>query len=197
MSTGTLNSNQILVPSRTRVYLGEVGATVPTDPAADPGAGWFNVGHTTEDSLSFETSPEFEEFRSAQSDYAVKKFQTSDAATVQVDLAQWNARNFQAIYGGGTVTVAGAETPNVYKFTPPRIGERTELAALVHVKEGSKDYLYVFPKAAQSEGVAQALNKGATVTLPLRLDVLGGDSTDPWYLLTNDPAFAPETVPAG
>lgn len=186
----TLNANQILVPSRIRVYLGPVGTVAPVDATTVPGVGWLDVGHTTEDSLSFETSPEFDEFKSAQSDFVVKKFQTTDAATVQVDLAQWNTTNFKAVYGGGTVA-ALAGVPTQYKFTPPKIGERTELACIVDVIEGGKHYRYVYIKTAQSEGVAQALNKGTAVILPLRLDVLGADGVDSWYMLTDDPAFAP------
>ena len=184
----TTNSNEILVPARIKVWHGPVGTVAPADATVAPATGWVEVGHTTEDSLSFDTSPEFGEFRSAQSDFIVKKFQTKDAAAVQIDLAQWNAANFKAVYGGGTVS-AIAGTPAQYKFVPPRIGERIEIAALVDVTEGTKHYRYVFPRSSQSQGVATALHKGAAVVLPLRLDILGGDSTDAWYLLTDDPAF--------
>lgn len=193
MAGTNLNADEILVVSRVTIWLGAVGATAPTDCTTAP-TGHTAVGHTTEDSLSFETSPEFEEFKSAQSDFTVKKFQTTDAATVQVDLAQWNAGNFKAVYGGGTITEVSGGT-GVFKFVPPRLGERTELSLIIDVSEGSKHYRYVVPKAAQSEGVSLALNKGATATLPLRLDILGGDGTDAWYLLTDDPAFDPTPVP--
>ncbi len=188
MAAGQLTNTEILTPSRTEVYLAPVGTPAPTSIDTIPPA-WINVGHTTEDSLQFETTPEFEEFRSAQSDFPVKKFQTSIAASLQVDLAQWNTANFQLVYGGGTVEAVVGST-GLYKYTPPRLGDMTEKAALVRVIEGTKKYIYVYPQTQQTEGVSVSLNKGAAVTLPLRLDVLGADGVDPWYLITNDPAFA-------
>lgn len=184
-----MNKNEILTPARTYVWLAPVGTAFPASPAGPFVAPWRNVGHTTEDSLQFETSPEFEEFRSAQSDYAVKKFQTSDAATVQVDLAQWNGANLKAVHGGGSITKVGTAPNEHFKFTPPRVGEREDVAAAVHVKEGDKNYLYALPITTQSEGVSSSLGKGAVSTLPLRLDVLGGDDADAWYMLTDDEAF--------
>jgi hypothetical protein len=181
--TVELVSDQILTPSRTEVFLAPVGTAVPADPETIPSP-WKNVGYTTEDSLSFETSPEYQDFTSAQSDYPVKSFQTADAASFQVDLAQWNIDNFKAVYGGGTISqVDAVQNPLVYKFTPPSIGDNSETAALIRVKEGTKVFLWVIPRSQQTEGVSTSLNKGAASTLPLRLKVLGTDGTAPWYLL--------------
>lgn len=185
-----LDKSQIFTPGRVSAYTAPVGTVAPTAPTGPFAPEWRNVGHTTPDSLQFETSPEFEEFRSAQSDYVVKKFQTSDGATIQVDLAQWNAANFKAAFGGGTVTAVSGAT-GVFKFVPPRIGEREDFAMLIHVREGAKNYLYVIPQTSQTQGVTKPLHKGAVATLPLRVDVIGGDDADPWYLLTDDEAFDP------
>lgn len=188
----TINPAEIVVPGRTYVYLAPVGSTVPTDPVTAPTAPWVNVGLTTPDSLAFNTEPEFEEVQSAQSDYPTRRFQTSDAAAIEVDLQQWNAHNFMAVYGGGTITeVAGP--PVHYKFTPPKVGERQETAGIVDVIDGTKHYRFVFPRCMQIEGVENQLQRTQEGRLPLRLAVLGGDETDPWYLLTDDPAFAPLT----
>lgn len=187
-AVGKLTDKQVLTPSRTEVFLAPVGTAAPTDVLTIP-TPWVNVGHTTDDSLQFEMTPEFEEFRSAQSDYIVKKFQTSTSANVQVDLAQWNTTNLKTVYGGGTVEAVAGSTPNLFKFTPPLLGEITENAALLRVTEGSKVYVYVFPRVQQTEGVSLSLSKGTVAVLPLRLDVLGSDGVAPWYLITNDPAI--------
>ena len=186
------DSDQIVIPSRTTVHLGEVGTAAPADAVIAPAAGWISVGYTPEDSLTFGTEPTFQEVRSAQSDYPTKRFQSADAGTVSVDLQQWNAANFKSVFGGGTITeVTPATTPVTYKFVPPKLGERKEIAALITVTYGLISYRYVVPKAFQNEGVAQNLHKGAESRLPLRLAILGSDAGDPFYLLTNDPAFAP------
>ncbi|MGW3627871.1 phage tail tube protein [Streptomyces sp. NPDC000880] len=194
MAGETANNNEIVVPSVTRVWLAVVGTAAPADAIAAMPAAWRPVGLTTEDSLKFNTEPAFEQVRSAQSSYPTRTFQTQDAATIEVDLQQWSGENFQAVYGGGTITpitVTGPPAATHYKFTPPRIGSRTEIAALVEVIDGGKHYRYIIPRAMQMEGVAKDLAKTKESVLPLRLAVQGGDDVDAWYCMTDDPAFAP------
>lgn len=178
---------RIVVPGRTRVYLAQVGTTAPANSTAALAAGWTEVGLTTADSLSFATEPEFEEVTSAQSDFPTRRFQTSDGATVSVDLQEWSKDNFIYAFGGGTVTQVSA---GQYKFVPPSLGSRSEFAAIIEIIDGAKHYRYVFPRVMQVEGVEQELQKGQEARLPLRLAVLGSDGVDAFYLLTDDPAFA-------
>ncbi len=187
------NSSRLVVPSRVYVYVAPTGTVAPADASVALDAAWINVGHTTPDSLSFSTEPEFEEVPSAQSDFPVRRFQTSEGATVSVDLLEWSRANFLSAYGGGTFTLVSAATttaPAQYKFVPPALGARLERSCILEVIDGTKRYRYVFPRVIQIEGVENSLNKGASSTLPLRLAVLGADATDPWYVLTNDPAMA-------
>lgn len=179
------NKSNITTAARTHVYIAPTGTAAPADAVVALAAGWQNVGYTTSDSLSFATAPEFQDVESAQSDYPTRKIQTKDNGSISVDLQEWNTASFKAVYGGGTVTV----TSGVGKFVPPRIGERTEVAAIVEVVDGSKHYRYVVPRCFQEEGVQSDLHKGKEATLPLRLSILGDDGVDAWYLLTDDPAF--------
>ncbi|MEU6755981.1 hypothetical protein [Streptomyces sp. NPDC046685] len=192
MAGETANSNEVVIPSITRVWYAPVGTVVPADAVVAMPTGWRAVGHTTEDSLKFNSEPNFEQVRSAQASYPVRTFQTQDAATIEVDLLQWSGTNFRAVYGGGTITEitpSGGGTSKHYKFTPPRIGSRTEIAAIVEVIDGGKHYRFVFPRAMQMEGVSNDLAKTKEAVLPLRLAVQGGDDVDSWYVLTDDPAF--------
>ncbi|WP_433860145.1 hypothetical protein [Streptomyces kronopolitis] len=189
------NAQQIVVPARTRLWLAPVGTAAPADAAIPMPEGWYSVGLTTEDSLKFNEEPQFEQVKSAQTDFPSRTFQTSDSATIEVDLQQWNAKNFKAVFGGGTITeitpAGGTGTPpKHYKFTPPRIGGRSEVAAVIEVIDGAKLYRYVIPRAMQMEGVQTDLQKAKEAVLPLRLAVQGGDDADAWYLITNDPSFA-------
>ncbi|WNZ14982.1 hypothetical protein [Streptomyces sp. 11x1] len=195
MAAEITNATQIVVPARTRVWLAPVGTVAPADATVEMPTGWYSVGLTTEDSLKFNEEPSFEQVKSAQTDFPSRTFQTSDSATVEVDLQQWSGRNFQAVYGGGSITPitpsGGTEaSPKHYRFAPPRIGGRTEVAACVEVIDGGKSYRYVMPRTMQMEGVSKDLQKAKESVLPLRLAVQGGDDSDAWYLLTNDPAFA-------
>ncbi|MGW7090106.1 phage tail tube protein [Streptomyces sp. NPDC054871] len=189
------NATQIVVPARTRVWLAPVGTDAPSDATVKMPDGWYSVGLTTEDSLKFNEEPNFEQVKSAQTDFPSRTFQTSDSATIEVDLQQWNAPNFKAVFGGGTISVVTPEgtnpvPPKHYKFSPPPIGGRSEIAACIEVIDGAKVYRYIIPRAMQMEGVQTDLQKAKEAVLPLRLAVQGGDNTDAWYLITNDSSFA-------
>ncbi|MEU5978436.1 IPT/TIG domain-containing protein [Streptomyces sp. NPDC047315] len=190
---GENNSNQILIPQLTRAWLAPVGTVAPADATTPMPEGWYTVGLFTDDSLKFNSEPNFEEVRSAQSYHPTRIFQTSDASTIEVDLQQWSGRNFKAVYGGGSITTVTAPGGGAqqYRFAPPRIGGRSEIAACLEVIDGGKHYRYVIPRAMQMEGVSKDLAKTQSSLLPLRLAVQGGDDTDAWYVLTDDPAFQP------
>ncbi|HET9656746.1 MAG TPA: hypothetical protein VFP72_15445 [Kineosporiaceae bacterium] len=179
---------RITVPNRTHVYLAAVGSVAPVDATTAMAAAWKEVGLTTEDSLTFETSPEFKDVRSAQSDYPTRIFQTSETGTITVQLQEWSIDNFKAVFGGGQITTPSA---GVFKFEPPLLGARTEIAACIEVIDGDKHYRYIIPRCLQREGVSQTLNKGSEAHLPLKLSILGGDAASAWYMLTDDPAFTP------
>lgn len=187
---------RIVVPQMARMYLAAVGTPAPAGPIVAMPAGWKEVGLFTPDSLSFATDPSFEQVRSHQSNYPTRRFQTEDAATAEVDLQEWSGSNFQAVFGGGTITAvtppAGStSTATYYRYSPPAVGARTTVAACIEIVDGTKVYRRMIPKCEQSEGVEQSFEKTSESTLPLRLSVLGSDVGDPWYDLTNDPAFAP------
>jgi hypothetical protein len=189
------DATRIVVAQMARVWLAPVGTVAPGDPVVAMPVGWREVGLFTPDSLGWATDPSFEVVRSHQSNYPTRRFQTEDAATAEVDLQEWSAENFIAVYGGGTVVevpAAPAATPPTilhYKFTPPKVGARTNVAACIEIIDGTKHYRRIVPVCTQNEGVAQTFEKASESKLPLRLAVLGSDIGDPFYDLTDDPAF--------
>lgn len=187
------DATRITIAQMARVYLAPVGTIAPDGPVAVLDAAWKDVGLFTPDSLEWATDPNFEQVNSHQSNYPTRRFQTSDAATAQVDLQEWSGDNFKAVYGGGTVTQvtpSGGGAP-YYKFSPPAIGARTNVAAIIEIIDGTKHYRRIIPKCMQTEGVTQQFHKTSESTLPLRLSILGSDVGDPWYDVTDDPAFNP------
>lgn len=187
------NAAAILVPQLAKLYLAPVGSLAPTDLVTFDAA-WREVGLFTQDSLKFSADANFEVARSHQSDYETRTWQTTASADVEVDLQEWNGANFRAVYGGGTLASLGA---GVYKFTPPRVGGRTEIAAFLHIQDGTKLYRRMIPRCQQTAGVEQGFDKTKESILPLRLKVLGSDSADPWYDISNDALFAPGAVTIG
>jgi hypothetical protein len=176
---------RIFVNGTATVWIGPTTATAPVDPAETTLTGFTEVGHFTEDSLSFSTSPNFEEVRSHQSDYPTRRMQTADEATLAVDLQEWSAKNFVFAFGGGSVVETEVGS-GIWKYTPPELGSRATVQAFVKCVDGSKIYGLVIPRCMQVEGVEQNLSKGAESLLPLRLSVLGGAGVAPWYWLVDD-----------
>lgn len=190
------NANNIVVAQMARVWLAPVGTAAPAGPAVAMPTGWREAGLFTPDSLSWSTDPSFEEVRSHQSNFPTRRFQTEDAASLSVDLQEWTADNFKAVYGGGTVTLVPAVVgppaiPQHFRFSPPGVGGRGEVAAIIEIIDGNKHYRRVVPRCSQMEGVEQTFEKSSESTLPLRLSILGADIGDPWYDLSDDPAFTP------
>jgi hypothetical protein len=184
-----VNASQILVPAKAQLWLSDVGTTAPTDVTTTPGAGWLDVGLLTTDSLQFTIEPQFEEVTSMQSSYPTRRFQTSESGTVAAVLQQWNEHNMRQSFGGGRVEETSVT--GVFRYTPPLLGTRPEVQAMLHIEDGLKKYRFIFPRAQQVEGSEIAFNKGGNSNLNLSLSILGGDDVPPFYILSNDPAFDP------
>ena len=195
MTIAGITPAEVTVASRTYLWLAPVGTVAPADATVAMGTGWKCAGLTTPDSLAFSTSPSWKDVPSGQSDYPAIRFQDGDSATLAVQLLQWSARNFKAVYGGGTVTALAGD-PAQFKFVPPKIGEHGEVAACAEIRMGSKRYRFIYPRVLQTEGVQLDLKRTEESRLPLSYSVLGDDTVDSWYVLTNDPAFDPATLAA-
>jgi hypothetical protein len=193
----TTDANRIVIAGVARIHLGPTGTVAPVDAVVTPGTGWREVGLTTQDSLAFTTAPTFGQVRSHQSGFPTRNFQQTDAARVDVDLQEFSGANILAVNGGGVLTqvVAPSVGPpvvaGVWKYSPPAIGGRSNIAALATVTDGAKHYRYVVPLCFQDAGVTEKLTKTAETTLPLRLQVIGSDGVDPYYILTDDPSWSP------
>ena len=190
------NPNQIVIAQMARVWLAAVGTPAPAGPVGVMPAPWREAGLFTPDSLSFSTDPSFEQVDSHQSPYPTRRFQTADAASMSVDLQEWSGENFKAVFGGGVIETIAATTgppaiPEHYRYSPPAIGGRSEIAAVIEIVDGLKHYRRVIPRAMQTEGVEQGFARTSESTLPLRLSVLGSDIGEAWYDLTDDDAFEP------
>jgi hypothetical protein len=186
----TTTPGNIFVPGITRVYMGEVGTPAPTSLTVFD-AGMIEVGLFTRDSLKFKTEPDTGKIKSAQTSYTTRTTENGIEAMLEVDLQEWSGPNFQRVYGGGLVTET-APASGIWKFTPPAVGGRQEKMTVVQCTDGDKIAVLVIPRTIQTEGVEHDLGNGAESVLPMRLEILGDGTTDPFYWLSNHTAaFAP------
>ncbi|MEV7926101.1 hypothetical protein [Kitasatospora sp. NPDC088779] len=184
-------TESLFVAQMARLYLAPPGTIAPTDPVAAMPTGWTEVGLFKPGSLEWNTDPKFEDIKSHQLRYAARTIQTEDAATVKVELQEWNARNIVAVYGGGEVTSTTQSGKTFYRYSPPKVGGRKQFEAAVELIDGSKHYRRLVPLCEQVASVNQKFPNDSESTLPLELKVIGGAVGDPWYDLTDDPGFAP------
>lgn len=186
------DATEIYVPGLAYLFLGPVGTTAPVDASETPDDPMYQVGFFADDSLKFSTDPNFNEITSHQATYPTRTVETDSSATFEVDLQQWSAVNFQAVYGGGTVTaITPASDPPNYKFSPPVVGGRQEKMAICQLIDGDKHYMLIMPRVMQKAGVNHEMGKSDSSVLPLRLSILSGGVGDPFYWISDDPAFNP------
>lgn len=181
------NRARLVVPGRAYLHAAPVGTAAPVDSVVALAATFVELGFTTEDSTEFTYTPDVEKKRAHQSDFPVRTiFKGADAALKSV-LEEWSGYNFQRAFGGGTSTEV---SPGNYKYSPPS-GSLEEIMLILSIKDGGKNYRWVVPSASPENGLTVPLNRTDTADLEVNWGVNGSDSGDPWYLLTDDPAFAP------
>lgn len=182
------NKARITIPGRVRLYIDRTGvAPIPADESVALNAAFVDVGFTQPEGTSFAVGFEQLAVMSHQSDYATRKGITGRSGRITLNMQEWSGQNLAVASGGGTVTEVST---GHFKFVPPE-GNNESVQAILQVEDGTKKYRYIVPQATVGEGIEIPLNKTAESILPLTLDVEGQDGVPPWYLLTNDPAFAP------
>jgi hypothetical protein len=194
-----LGAENLFTAQIAALHLAPVGTAAPEGPTVAMPTGWKNVGLFTPDSLAWSGDPEFQETEAHQSPYPVKVWQTKDAASLEVELLEWSFDNFAAVYGGGTIEEVTPEGGGAayYKYTPPAIGTRTEVAAVLELGDGTRRMRRIIPRCMQREGVQQEFGRDASATMPLNLSVLGSDVGSAFYDVFNAAftSFAPPETP--
>ncbi len=188
--------DEIVVGANGTVWVAPVGTAAPADEAEAPGAGWVDMGYTSEDGATLTDSKTLEQIPVWQLFYAARRIITERDLNVAVVLRQWSGEKVKLAFGGGEVTepdVVG--NPGKYKYTPPSPGEIDERAYMLDWVDGTKHYRLVIPRCMVTENVETNLVRTAAADLPITVGILGSDGVDPWYLLTDDPAFAESVAP--
>lgn len=184
-----VNNDAIVVAATGDVYIAAVGAVAPTSPSATPDPlVWSHTGAINDEGATFADSKTLEPIAIWQSFYPARRVVTEKDASVAFAMREWNAVTIPFAYGGGAIT---EPTAGVYRYTPPAPETIDERAMLVKWIDGTKHYMLILPRGMVTEAIETALAKAAASDLPITFSINGQDDVDPWYLLTDDPAFAP------
>lgn len=189
----TQSASEVRVAANGDIHYAYAGASPPVTPTETLGAAFRTLGLADEDGVTFSDEKTVEDIKAWQRFYPVRKIVTERMASVQVNLLQWNGDTVQAAFGGGTVT---EPVPNVFKYTPPSPEDLEEVVVVVDWRDGDYHYRLVMPRALSTETVETNLTRTDAAKLPVTFSVLGDDEgdEDPWYILTDDPAFDPAAI---
>lgn len=185
----TKDADQIRVAGNGSIFVGELGATAPTDilDTVDP-VEWIELGYADEDGVTFTDGKTIESIEAWQSFYALRRIMTAKEGTLAFNLLQWNGATVRLAFGGGTVT---EDQAGAYTYTPPAPGVVDERAMIVEWIDGAHTYRWIIPRGMVTEDVETQLTKSDAAMLPITFGVNGQEGVNPWYFQTNDPAFEP------
>lgn len=182
------DTDEIIVGANGTIWTADVGTAAPADESAAPGAGWVDLGYASEDGVTPQDGKTLEVIRVWQLFHAARQLVTERDTQLAFVLRQWNKDTVVFAFGGGTIT---APTVGHFKYTPPSPESIAEKALMIDWVDGTKKYRWVVPRGTVTEGIETNLVRTGPADLPITFGVLGSDGVDPWYLLTNDPAFDP------
>jgi hypothetical protein len=170
------------------IRVAPLATAAPVDESAAPAAAWIDIGYVSEDGATFRFGITKDNIGAWQSMFPVRRTKTGAESSLAFAMRQWNKNNLPLAFGGGAVSVVSA---GHFKYVPPAAGAAIDQrTVMVDWTDGSKVYRLVIVKATVSDVVETQLVRNAASDLPLTLEVDGLDTGDPFYLLTNDPAFA-------
>lgn len=184
-----LNANEIVIGGTGSIKVAPVGTAAPTDIATAWAAGWLDLGFASEDGVTFSDSKNVEQKMVWQQFYAARWYVTGREATASFVLEQWNETTVPLAFGGGSITTT-AGPPIHYKYEPPAAGTIDERALGVEWVDGTKIYRLIVPRVLVTEAVETKVSKADSAQLPITCGIMGTDGTFPWYMRTNDPAWA-------
>jgi hypothetical protein len=179
--------DQIVVGANGTVRVAPVGTAEPADIDAAFGAGWVDLGYTSEDGVTVTDSNTLETIPVWQLFYPARRIITERDFTVAFALRQFSGQQVEFAFGGGEVTSDGA---GKYRFTPPAPEDLDERALAIEWLDGDKTFRLILPRGMVTENVETQVVRTAAADLPVTFGVIGTDTGQPWYLLTDDPDFA-------
>lgn len=187
--TTNYDAGQIMVGGASDVFTSDVGTTFPTTitgPTQDF-PGWEHLGLTSENGVKPGGSKTIADIKSSQRFYPTRKIVTAIDQTLEFELQQWNTINIILAFGGGTVT---EPSPGIFKYTPPTASFLDERAMLVRTIDGDRIYLWGYTRVLNTKAFQTDMVRTKESVLPIGMSLLDPGEEDPWFFLTNDPAFS-------
>lgn len=179
-------ASEVVVGSGGKIFIAPVGTAEPNTPTEALNAAFKDLGYISEDGISASFGVTVEDINAFQSLLPIRRVVTGRTADISFTCRQWNADTFSLALGGGSFDESGGN----YLFYPPENDDAlAENAVIVEWNDGTKNYRLIIRKAVVVENVETTIVRNAAADLPITLSILGSDTQDAWYLLTDDDAF--------
>lgn len=183
------DASETVATTNGQVYVAAVGTALPATATASLNAAFKGLGLLSEDGISINSAPEFQEFGALQSRQPIRKVLTGLAVSASFTLEQWNEDTVPFAFGGGAITsVSGG-----YKYSPPDGDDPIdERAMVIDISDGSENHRWVFARCNVSDAVEASYQRDALAMLPVSVQVLAPDSDPnaaPFAYYTDSDAF--------
>lgn len=185
----TKTPDEIVVGANGSIYVAPVGSAKPATIDDPLDAAFVELGYATEDGVTWTDGKTLESIRAWQSFYDLRRIVSAKEGMLAFALMQWNGFTVPLAFGGGEITES-APGSGFFEYTPPDPSVIDERMLVVEWADGAKDYRLGFSKGMVSENVETNVVRTAEARLPITFALLGEEGVDPFFLQTNDPAFA-------
>lgn len=181
-----IDSDEVVVGGDGGVYVAPVGTAGPTDTATALNVAFTHLGYTSDDGLSLSPGMDITEIPAWQSFYPVRRIVTARSFDMGFTLLQWNQESIKLAFGGGEF----ATSTGVHTYTPPEPEDLDYRALVIQWEDGTKIFRLHVPKALVTDVGDLGINRTDAAGLDLTFSLVATDGSQPFTLITDDPAFA-------
>lgn len=184
------NVEEIVVGANGAVWVAPLTAELPEHPTAPLGNDYLNLGYLNEDGVKQTDGKTVNAIMVWQMFYPARRIVTEREFMVAFMLRQWSQSTFPLAFGGGDIEAIDGYD-GMFRYSPPPPEYIDERIMVVDWVDGIRNYRVVMPRGMVTENVETNIMRTAAADLPITFAINGQEGQDPWYLLTDDPAFAP------
>lgn len=188
MSAG-FDTTQIRVAGKGHIYVATVGTAGPTDTTTAWGAGWQDLGYTSDAGVTFHKADTFNPVPLWQSMVPGRYVAQSREVSFKFTLVQMNAVTLP-LWGGGGAVAAGTAAGE-YEFDIASELVAYERALGIEIVDGTITYRFTVPRSMVTTTDDLALTRTKNMELGVTLSAMGIDESTPLVsVLLKDAAFA-------
>lgn len=169
-----LNATEIRVAGNGRVLVATKNTDI-TVPGTPPGAGWKDLGYTTNDGVKFTKKDKLDPVDAWQSHAAVRFIQSDRDLTVKFQLMQVSADTLPFVMGSGTNPLT--PTDGVIKYELEASSDPVEFALAVEFDDGDSSSRFYVPRAIVTDMDEVQFAKNTPVKLGVTINAIASDAT--------------------